>query len=459
MIETDNSFAAMDKIFKARSMALVGASGNREKLGFMTLRSIVEGGYDGRIYPINPRGGKILGIRVYPSLDELPETPDLVVIVVPAKFVGSVLRQAAKMGVQGGLILSAGFREAGRYDLEAEIAAIPKESNLRFIGPNVQGINYLPNKMCAMFFPVIRVRGPVAVISQSGTVTTALSEWAADEGMGISAAVNLGNQVDLCESDYLDFFARDENTRAIAMYIEGVKDGKRFTQTLHRVAAKKPVVILKGGKTKAGQQSAASHTGSMAGSHRIFNTACRQFGAIPADDLENLYDASKALTTLAGIKGNRVLCVSTSGGAGTLGADEIEAAGLTLPPLPDALIRILKEKDLPPLATLSNPIDLTTISADEFKKVLAEADKFDAADVFLVCFGDPVEGAVEMIKDLKELLKTPIAVVYFGGGDLEKVGRVEMHKIGIPVFPTPERAMRGIGAGAALTLHRRRHLI
>ena len=455
--ERRHPIEAMNRIFKARSLALVGASDNPQKFGYMTLNSIISGGYQGRIYPINPKGGTILDLPVYTGLDALPEVPDLVVVVVPAPFVAGVLRQASQMGVGGGLILSAGFREAGRHDLEEELASLSHDFDFRFIGPNVQGFNYLPNKLCAMFFPVIKANGPLALISQSGTVTAALSEWAADEGLGISAAVNLGNQVDLCESDFLAFFAGDDQTRAIALYIEGVKDGRRFARTLQEVARQKPVVILKGGKTAAGQQSAASHTGAMAGSHEVFYSAVRQFGAVAAWDLEDLYDKAKALATLDVARGERVLCVSTSGGAGTLGADEIEAAGLSLPPLPVPLVQALRGKGLPPLAKAANPFDLSTIDAGQFEKVLVAADGLNAADTFLLCFGDPVAGAVELVRRLKNVLTTPMVVAYFGGGELEKVGRVAMHKIGIPVFPTPERAMRGIGAGATLARYRNRH--
>lgn len=439
---------SMDKIFKARSIAVVGASNNAQKLGYMTLDSLLRGGYEGQIYPINPRGGEIMGLKAYGSLDELPEPPELVAVIIPAKFVAGVLKQAAKMGVKGGLILSAGFREDGRMDLEEEIAVIPKRYGLRFVGPNVQGINYLPNKMCVMFYPVIKTQGPIAIVSQSGTITAALSEWAADEGLGISAAINLGNQVDLCESDYLDFLAADENTKAIAMYIEGLKDGRQFIDTLRRVAPQKPIAILKGGRTGIGQKSAASHTGSLAGSYQVFSAACRQLGVILAGDLETLYDSIKALSTLKLPNGNRIFSISTSGGAGTLAADEANSNGLVLPDLPPALVEELRQIDLPPLATLDNPLDLADINKDGFYKALIIADKYDLADVFLMNFGDPVIGAGGLAKDLRTKLNAQVVVTYFGGGNEEKKGRVEIQNAGIPVFPSPNRAMRGIGAAA-----------
>ncbi len=446
MTDFEPTRRALDRIFKARSIALVGASENPAKFGHMTLNSLIEGGYQGRIYPVNPKGGEILGLKVYPGLDRLPQPPDLVAVCVPAPFVAGVLQEAAGLGAGGALILSAGFREAGRADLEAEIAGVAAETGLRFAGPNVQGINYPPNQMCAMFFPVIKTRGPVAIISQSGTVTAALSEWAEDEGLGISAAVNLGNQTDLSESDYLEYLARDEPTRAIAMYIEGFKDGPRFLETIRRVAGLKPVVVLKAGSSSAGQRSAVSHTGSLAGSHKVFQAVCRQYGLISARDLEHLYDAAKALALLRPRPGGRVLSVSTSGGAGTLGADAAERWGLELPPLPPELETELAGLGLSPLASLANPLDLASISAADFEKTLLAARGRDLAEVFLLNFGDPVPDTAELVQRLREKTAEPLAVVFFGGGEEEKAGRIRMHRAGIPVFPSPERAMQGLAA-------------
>ena len=444
--ESAQTRAALDGIFNARSVALVGASSDPRKFGYMTLNSLIQGGYQGTIYPINPKGGEILGRRVFTSLSGLPQAPDLVVVVVPAPYVAGVLREAAQVGAKGGLVLTAGFREAGRWDLENELAKIPGECGFRFIGPNVQGLNYVPNKMCAMFFPVIKTRGALGIISQSGTVTAALSEWAANEGLGISAAVNLGNQIDLCEADYLDYLAHDRNTKAVAMYIEGLKDGKKFAETLKSVTPHKPVVILKGGRTEAGQKSAASHTGSLAGNHRVFSAVCRQAGAVMAEDLETLFDKAKALATLEQPKGKRLLMVSTSGGAGTLGVDESEFQGIGFPALTEEFKGKLAELELPPLAHAANPFDLASVFPEPFGKVLRLADQNDVADMFLLSYGDPVTGGAELAVELRDELNTPLAVVYFGGGEEEQQGRVSLQSQGIPVFPTPERAMKGLGA-------------
>ena len=455
MSRADQTIQDLKAIFNARSVAVVGASETPGKFGYLTMESLLGGGYEGRLFPVNPKSQEIMGLKAYPSISDLPVDIEAVVVIVPAKFVAGVLREAAAKGAKGAIILSAGFREAGRPDLEEEIVAIARETGLRLMGPNIQGINYLPNKLCAMFFPVITTSGPLGVISQSGTVTAALSEWAADEGLGISAAINLGNQVDLSESDYLDFLAEDEKTKAIAMYIEGVKKGRRFLETIRRVGERKPIAVLKGGRSSIGAKSAASHTGSLAGSHQVFSAACRQFGVFAANDLETLYDGSKALATLPSPRGSRLFIVSTSGGAGTLSADEAEGWGLTLPELDPEFVEELKGLELSPLATLANPLDLASISAADFTKVLIAAGRFDLADVVLVSYGDPVVGGVETALELAARLKAGLAVSYLGGGDEEKEGRVKLQAAGVPVFPAPERAVRGIGAAVWRAEYRR----
>jgi acyl-CoA synthetase (NDP forming) len=446
---------AIDRIFKARSVAVVGVSSDPAKLGYMTLESILKGGYDGRVYPVNPRGGELLGHKVYKRLSQLPGRPDLVVILVPARFVPGVLREAAGQGIPGAVILSAGFREAGRADLEEEIAAIARETGLRFAGPNIQGINYLPNKLCAMFFPVITTRGPLAVVAQSGSVTAALSEWAADEGLGISAAINLGNQTDLCEADYLEYFSIDENTGAVALYLEGIKNGRRFLEAAARATLRKPVAVLKAGRSETGRLAASSHTGSLAGRHEVFSGACRQFGLINAGSLDTLYDYARGLAALKEPRGNRVLSISTSGGMGTLAADEAGAEGLVLPPLPDGLVREIQSLGISPLAHLANPIDLGYVPSEGFKPVVLLADKYEAADIILLNLGDPMPGMPEIAVELAGRIKAALAVSYAGGGEEEKKGRPAMMAAGIPVFSSPERAIRGIGAAVRAARFRR----
>ena len=266
-----------------------------------------------------------------------------------------VLREASEKGVAGAIVCSGGFREAGRPDLEEELKQIGLKEGIRILGPNISGIAYLPNQMCAQFFPVFKVPGTIAVISQSGSVTTGLCEWACEEGVGISAGINLGNQVDINESDYLSYFGKDPRTKVILMYLEGVSNGRVFLSALKKTVRKKPVVIIKGGRTEAGLRSTASHTGAMGSSYEVFAAACRQVGAVVVRDIETAYDCAKALATMSGLKGNRLISVSTSGGGNTLAMDEIDSHDLKASPLPEALVKSLQNLGLSPLADFSNP--------------------------------------------------------------------------------------------------------
>jgi len=486
----------VSRLFRARSVAVVGASSNPEKLGHVILANILGGGYEGDVYPVNPKADEILGLRVYPSVSQIPSDLDLVVVVVPAPFVPGVLREAANKGAGAGIIISGGFRESGREDLEQELVDIVAETGLRLVGPNCQGINYRPNRLCASW-PLVTASGSLAVISQSGTVAATLAGWAVDEGLGISATVSLGNQVDVCETDLIDFFADDEESRVIALYLEGAKDGRRFLEAMKRAISRKPVVVLKSGRTEGGQRAAVSHTRSLAGRDDIFDAACRQFGILRVSDIESLYDSAKALASLElggtpprrglraretpprrglrargtplrrGLRArgtppgtgavitnlriseptncrDRVLVVTSSGGCGILATDEAERLGLQVPPLPPEVVAELKGAGLLPTAILSNPLDLTVAPAEHFESAVSVAERYNLADVYLLIFGDPIPGATEVVQRLRERVGGRIVVAYLGGGEVEKAERLRMHVVGIPVFPTPQRAIRAI---------------
>lgn len=443
--DSSNLNENLNRFFTAKSVAVIGASNNPDKLGNVILVNILAGGFAGRVYPINPKEQNILGLPVYPSVDDIPETIDLAVIVVPASFVPGVLRQSASKGAGAAIIISGGFREAGRLDLEKELLDILSETGIRLVGPNCWGINYIPNKLCASW-PVIVTPGSMAVISQSGTVAATLAGWAEEEAWGISATVSLGNQIDVNETDLLEFFAKDANTRSIALYLEGAKDGRRFLQAAQRIVTEKPLIVLKSGRTAGGQRAAASHTKSMAGRDEIFDAACRQFGIVRASDVESLYDMSKALAALKPGIGKRLMIVTSSGGSGILAVDNAEKHGIEIPVLAQELVEKLRQTEIPANATLANPLDLTVATAQEYKNALQVLSENDTADLYLLIFGDPIPGAVEIAAWLKGKVGPRVSVAYLGGGDVEKVERNKMHQVGIPVFPTPERAVIALGA-------------
>lgn len=431
------------KLFHAHSVAVVGASTNPGKLGYQILANIVEGGFEGKVYPVNPKADQILGLPVYSAVSEIPASLDLAVVVIPARFVPGALREAVGKGAGAGIIISGGFRESGREDLEQELLAIVAECGMRLVGPNCQGINYRPNRLCASW-PLVSASGSMAVISQSGTVAATLAGWAVDEGLGISATVSLGNQVDVCETDLIEFFSDDDETQVMALYLEGAKDGRRFLEAANQAIPEKPIVVLKSGRTEGGQRAAASHTSSLAGRDEVFDAACRQFGIVRVPDIESLYDSAKALQSLELNGGDRVMIVTSSGGCGILATDEAERHGLRIPPLPPGAVEELGGAGLLPTAILANPLDLTVAPAEHFEAAMSVAHQHDLADVYLLVFGDPILGATEVTKRLKAEMGARIAVAYLGGGEIEKDERLKMHAAGIPVFPTPQRAIRAI---------------
>lgn len=430
----------MDRFFNARSVAVVGASTNPDKLGHVILANILAGGYSGHVYPINPKEKEILGTPVLSSIDEIPEKLDLVVIVVPAALVPGILRQAAAKGAGAAIIISGGFREAGRIELEKELLEISAETGIRLVGPNCQGINYVPNKLCASW-PLITTQGNMAVISQSGTVAATLAGWADEEAWGISTTVSLGNQIDVNETDLINSFCVDNHIHSVALYLEGAKDGRRFLQASRKLIENKPLIVLKSGRTLGGQKAAASHTKSMAGRDEVFDAACRQYGIVRANDIESLYDMSKALASLHIKQGNRLMIVTSSGGSGILAVDNAEKHGLAVPALPKDVAELLRQAEIPANATLANPLDLTVATALEYKNALQTLIQKDIADLYLLIFGDPIPGAAETVAWLKQEIGPKVAVAYLGGGQVEKEERVKIHQAGIPVFPTPERAV------------------
>ena len=453
---TTQTDAALWRMLGARRVAVVGASSDPQKFGAILLQSIISGGFSGELFPVNPRADQIAGLRCYPSVSDIPGLLDLVIVIVPAVAVAGELEKAADKGAAGAFVISGGFREAGRPDLEAEILRVAKARGLRLFGPNTQGIAWAANSLSAVFWPVLDTPGPVGVVGQSGTVVAALTDWAQDEGLGVSASISLGNQADVSESDVLRLLREDELTRSVALYLEGVSDGPRFVAAARDVAMETPVVVLKCGRSPVGTQAVASHTGSLAGSDRVFSGICRQLGVVRVADTESLYDAAKILACMPLPAGNRVLMMSSSGGSCALSADEADLQGLTLPVPSPQYVAGLRELDLPEWGSFANPLDLGGVSLHNFRRAAQMADAADLADVILLVFGDPIEGADELARELAQQSGAAICTAIFGGGAMEPGQRRAMQRAGIPVFPTPERAMRAIGASCWYAERRRR---
>ncbi len=458
---------------------MVGASANPEKTGHTILRNILDGGFAGSIYPVNPGGGEILGLRAYPSLSSVPGRVDLAVIVVPAKAVPDVMRQAGEKGVGGAIVISGGFREVGNEGLEREVIEAAKASGIRVIGPNCQGVNYTASGLCASW-PLITRKGGMAVISQSGTVGAALGEWAEDEGIGISAFVSLGNKADVSEIDLVAYFGKDPNTRVIGLYMEGTRDGRGFMEVCREALKSKPVVVLRPGRTEKGRKAAESHTKSIAGDHMIFDAACRQVGVARAGTIQELYDFSKALMFsgqeerqevhqevqqeggweprpgAARRRPYRLMVLTSSGGSGIIAADTAQECGIEVPDLGAETAERLKGV-LPSHCVVRNPLDLTgDTPAERYETAILELASSEEIDAFLLVFGDPIPRASEVVARLKAELgsrRAPgggpapeIVVCFIGGGAVGKEESARMSRAGVAVFPTPERAVRAIAA-------------
>ena len=437
--------SSLDAIFDPKSIAIVGASREEGKTGNVVMKNIIDAGYSKALFPINPKADEILGVKAYPSLDAVPDPIDLAVIIVPSKFVPSVMEQCAKKNVRGIIIISGGFAEAGKEgeELQRYVIDIAKRSGMRLVGPNCQGVNNPHSNMCASW-PLIREKGPIAIISQSGTVGATIECWAKDDGIGISKFVALGNKGDVNELDLIEYFVEDPSSRVISVYLEGVSDGKRFMDIARKSVRKKPILMIKGGRTEAGARAVMSHTRSLAGNDKIFSAAFRQTGVIRVDNLEEFYDASKALSYLQLPKGRRALIVTSSGGSAILATDACESEGIKLPSLDNDLFQQLSQS-IPPRCILKNPLDLTgDADSPRYETVLKEAIKNPIYDAFITIFGDPIPGATEMIQNLRKTTEKPIIVVYLGGGDVEKEESMKMHRLGIPVFRTPERAVKAL---------------
>ena len=428
--------ASLTPIFKPKSVAVIGASTAPGKLGHDILANLKNGGFPGPLYPINPKAEEILGLKVYKNIADTPAAPELAVVVVPAKIVAPTLEQCAAKGVKAAIVITGGFAEAGPDGerLQDELAQVVRQTGLRVIGPNCQGVNMPHEHMCASW-PLITTPGRIAFASQSGTVGAAFLDMAAAEHLGVSGFVSLGNRVDVDEAEVLMYFNQDPHTQVIAMYLEGVKRASYFLDALRE--AEKPVVILKAGRTTQGSRAAESHTKSMAGADAIYDALFRKYRVHRADTLEELFDFAKALAYLPKPKGRKLMITTSSGGAAILAIDAAEPHGLTVPE-PNPILQERLRELLPAHCAVGNPVDLTgdAISAPDLYKQVMDKTR-DDYDTQVVIFGDPIPGAFAQV--------TPGAselVVYLGGAEVERAERQKFYQAGIPSFPPRNGASR-----------------
>jgi len=428
----------LDAIFKPQSVALIGASGTPGKLGYDVLYNLIHAGFDGPIYPVNPKADELLGLKVYKDIGSTPTPADLAVVLIPARMVPGAIQQCGEAGVKAAIVVTGGFAEAGEEGerLQDELARIAGRYGIRVIGPNCQGVNSPHSNLCASW-PLLTSRGGMAFIAQSGTVGAALMDWASEDQLGVSVFVSLGNRADVDESDCIQYFNNDPNTRVIALYMEGVKRPDAFLESLAK--ATKPVVILKAGRTAWGRKAAESHTKSMAGSDAIYDAIFKRYKVYRAENLEELYDFAKALAYMKKPPGKRLLTISSSGGIAILSIDMAEELGFEVP-VPSESLQGRLRAFLADHCGVSNPVDLTGDAITDpslYARVIQEARS--EFDIMVVLFGDPIHGASDMVTPGESEL-----VIFCGGADVEREETALMHKKGIPAFPTPERGIKAL---------------
>jgi acyl-CoA synthetase (NDP forming) len=337
---------------------VVGASSEEGKIGNSVMKNLVNGGYRGEIYPVNPKGGEILDRKVYTSVADIPAEVDVAVFAVPAKFVAAGLEDAGKKGVAGAVLIPSGFAETGHKELQDEAVAIARKHGMRILGPNIYGYYYTPENLSATFCTPYDVRGGVALSSQSGGIGMAILGFSRSAKMGVSAIIGVGNKADIDEDDLLTFFATDDNTNLVAMHLEDLKDGRAFANVAKRVSRDKPIVVLKAGRTDQGAKAAGSHTGALAGDDKVYDDIFRQCGVVRAPGLNDMLEYARGVPLLPTPKGENVVIITGAGGSGVLLSDACVHNGLSLMDIPHDLDEAFRAY-IPPFGAAGNPIDIT----------------------------------------------------------------------------------------------------
>ncbi len=379
---------SLSPFFNPQGVLIIGASNNPVKLGYGLAQNLVQSGYPGAIHFVNPKGGVLLGKPIYSTVAEVPDPVDLAALLIPAPYIADALHACGKRGIRAAIIGSGGFREIGieGMELETEVSRVAQEYGIRLLGPNCIGLldTHLP--IDTTFLPPPGpTPGDVAFISHSGAICAAVIDWARGQGYGLSRLVSLGNQVDLSETDMLVPVAADPYTRVLALYLEGVKQGRLFVEQARQVVLKKPIIALKVGRFASGQRAVASHTGALAGLDSAYNAAFRRAGVLRAKTSESMFDCARALAWCPSPKGNRVAVLTNAGGPGVTAADALESLGLILTELEEETRAALKNI-LPLAASLNNPIDM-----------LASASPAQFADCLRIVLGDPNVDSVMII--------------------------------------------------------------
>ncbi len=349
---------AMNRIMRPDALAVIGASAENGKIGNSVMKNLINGGYKGKIYPIHPKADEIMGMKAYKSVKDVPGDIDVAVFAIPAQFVAGALTECGEKKIAGAVLIPSGFAETGNVKGQEELVEIGRKYNIRLMGPNIYGFYYTWKDLCATFCTAYDVKGSAALSSQSGGIGMAIIGFSRSAKMGVSAIVGLGNKSDIDEDDLLAFFEQDDNTKVIAQHCEDLKDGRAFAEAAKRVSKKKPVIVLKAGRTSAGAKAASSHTGALAGNDKIYEDVLAQSGVVRARSLRQLLEFARGVPILPTPKGENVLIITGAGGSGVLLSDSVVDNGLSLMSFPNDLDEAFK-KFIPPFGASGNPVDIT----------------------------------------------------------------------------------------------------
>ena len=441
----------LEMFTEPRGVAVVGASTSPGKLGYQVLQNVIQYGYEGAIYPINPTAPDILGRKAYPSVLECPDPVDLAVILVPNKAVPGVMEQCGQRGLKGAVIITAGFREVGPQGkaLEQQVVEIARRYGMRIVGPNVLGIIDTVCKLNASFAAGMPRRGRIAFMSQSGALCTSILDLALCQGIGFSRFYSIGNKADINELDLVKAWAEDPETRAIMGYLEGITRGPEFIRAASEVTRSKPIIAIKSGTTSAGSKAVSSHTGTLAGSEAAYDAAFKQCGIIRANSVQDLFDFAQAFARQPLLQGDAIAIITNAGGPGIMASDAVERAGLRLAALSQETKQKLQPQ-LPPAASVANPIDvLGDALADRYALAIEAALTDPAVNALLLVLTPQtmtqVPETAEALGKLSKVYGKPVFGALMGDQAIRK-GVEVLRSYDVPNYQVPERAVAAIAA-------------
>jgi len=446
-MDDPRDIASIDRLFNPSSVAVVGASRQQGKTGHEILTSLIRGGFEGNIYPVNPNADEIEGLACYPDLPSIGEAPDLAVIAVPQKAVKPVVEACARVGTRSAIIITAGFKESGEEGetLERGILRTAQRAGMRIVGPNCLGIMVPRRKLNASFGGELPEAGAVGYFSQSGSLLASIVDMARAEGIGFSKCISIGNKADIGELDLLRYFGRDEETRVIAGYLETITDGDAFVREAERISRAKPILLMKAGETGAGREAASSHTGRLAGTQQAYEVVFERSGVIRCESILRQLDYARALADQPLPEGQRAAVIANAGGPGIMAADALESQGLTLAPLTDATRRALAEA-LPGAANVANPIDvLGDALADVYEAALRLTLQDPNVDAVLAILSPHAmtecdATAEAVVRVARQSGEKPIVACFLGAGRVQEAVRI-LREGHIPQYASPENAV------------------